>query len=552
MTKKQIQVLSLLAAGIALELILMVGLLVNRGNSEQLLSTNLAKSILGGTKNNQTGSIANAAATDQAGGAYPSAESTLLPGSTADPAQELTLSAIALNPALTPEGTPEGVGPSGVRPEISLPPAADAGASALDPGFNPFAGRSGAYPPPGGNDPPPDAFDSAVPTATLAPTAATPTSTNLPGQPTPTHVSGQPTATTVAPTPVATATSPTRGNNPTPTSPPPPTATPVPGGGQPDLVAMLQAIPAQAAPVLDGDGNDAAWAGAPKFRVSTSGGANSSATSVTLQAVYDSQNVYFLLQWDDPTRSFLDHPWEKQADGSWKMLASPASGDENQFSEDKIALLWAAADMSGFTSQGCGSACHAGENSEAKPYGNMYTSGPRADLWQWGSVRGSTQGEGSGQMDDLYLDGTRYAPDTPAAGIHPDPSDGGGYRWNASGEKNAPAAMPPNGGDRSGFPGYILEAQKDAFKDKLFQPGERLPGLITAPFTGDRGDIAAAWQYSGGHWTLEIRRRLVTGSPYDIQFDDLNRLYYFGVATFDHTQVRHAAQDGAISFGFKK
>ena len=43
-------------------------------------------------------------------------------------------------------------------------------------------------------------------------------------------------------------------------------------------------------------------------------------------------------------------------------------------------------------------------------------------------------------------------------------------------------------------------------------------------------------------WTLELGRALVTGSEFDVQFDDLSKPYYFGVAVFDNAQVRHAYQ----------
>ena len=54
-------------------------------------------------------------------------------------------------------------------------------------------------------------------------------------------------------------------------------------------------------------------------------------------------------------------------------------------------------------------------------------------------------------------------------------------------------------------------------------------------------------------WTLEIGRKLVTGSATDVQFDDLSESYYFGVAALDNAQVRHAFQSGVsmLSFGIR-
>lgn len=52
-------------------------------------------------------------------------------------------------------------------------------------------------------------------------------------------------------------------------------------------------------------------------------------------------------------------------------------------------------------------------------------------------------------------------------------------------------------------------------------------------------------------WTLEFGRKLATGSEFDVQFDDLTATYYFGVATFDNAQVRHAFEAGSTPFVFK-
>jgi hypothetical protein len=46
-------------------------------------------------------------------------------------------------------------------------------------------------------------------------------------------------------------------------------------------------------------------------------------------------------------------------------------------------------------------------------------------------------------------------------------------------------------------------------------------------------------------------RKLVTGSEFDVQFDDLKKAYAFGVAVFDNAQVRHAFHPGALRLTFE-
>lgn len=304
----------------------------------------------------------------------------------------------------------------------------------------------------------------------------------------------------------------------------------------------LISVPASALPTLDGVADDAAWSDAPAIAVGVYEGANMGDSTVNLQSVYTDDTVYFLLSWADPTQSFMRSPWVKQDDGSWKKLSDPddKGGDNNIYYEDKMAFIW---DINNsiprFPSMGCYRACHDGENADAKPYGNKYTDeeGQMGDIWHWKSVRNL------GQLDDQYLDSTRYSADTPGAGRHGDPKDGGGYVDNQNEEKSAPMWMGPEGFPTDGSPGFILDTEKMDFDDSLFAPGDMVPGIVKSAFTGDRGDLSAGWTWADGVWTLEISRALVTGSEYDVQFSDLTQPYYFGVAVFDNAQVRHAYQD---------
>jgi hypothetical protein len=308
-------------------------------------------------------------------------------------------------------------------------------------------------------------------------------------------------------------------------------------------------IPVGAAPTLDGVADDAVWADAPAVTIPVSGGANNGSTEITLRSVYDGVKVYFVASWADPTQSFLRSPWVLQEDGTWAKLADPddRGGDNNVYYEDKLAFIWPIADsISNFQTVGCFTACHAGENSEVKPYGNKYTAeaGQTADIWHWKSVRNLNQ------LDDQNLDNTQYSADTPEAGRHSDPKDSGGYVNNETEDKTLPAFMQPLNAPRDGTPGYILDSEKLPFDPSIFAPGDMVPGIIISEIVGDRGDIAAGWHWDNGMWTLEFSRDLVTGSEFDVQFDDLLETYYFGVAAFDNAQVRHAYETGATPFVF--
>ncbi len=314
-------------------------------------------------------------------------------------------------------------------------------------------------------------------------------------------------------------------------------------GQQPELVAVKVAAP----PVLDGT-VDAVWGQAREVAIPVSGGANlpNGQTTVRLKALYSGDTIYFLMTWADATQSLRRAPFQKQPDGSWRKLADPndKGGDNNVYYEDKFAMIWNMS-VKDFAQSGCFTLCHAGE--PGKPYGNKYTSTPSelADIWHWKSVRTGSVG----QIDDQYVDNTRYDPQAaPDAGRKSDPRTGGGYadnpveagkpKWAA--KDNTPAP-----------PYWIIDSEKTAFDDSKYKAGDEVPGIIVAPVTGDRGDITSRSVYRSGTWTVEFSRKLTTGSAFDVQFNNLTRAYYFGVAIFDNAQVRHGYQMGATRLVFQ-
>lgn len=291
-----------------------------------------------------------------------------------------------------------------------------------------------------------------------------------------------------------------------------------------------------APPTLDGMMEDS-WKDAPPLTVKVLGGRNlpGGTTEVTLRALHTTDMVYFLAQYKDPTNSLRRSPWVKQADGSWQKLKDPndKGGDNNLYYEDKFAMLWNISSPA-FEQRGCLSACHTGEG---KPYGNKYTGGPgeRLDMWHWKGVRTGSVG----QIDDQYVDSTRYDKEkSPEAGRKSDAKTGGGYADNVSDDKKGPKFALK--GNKPAPPYWILDAEKEALDDSKYKAGDEVPGIIVAPITGDRGDIAARHTWKDGLMTVEFSRKLVTGSEFDIQFSNMKKEYAFGVAVFDNAQVRHA------------
>ncbi len=246
--------------------------------------------------------------------------------------------------------------------------------------------------------------------------------------------------------------------------------------------ATLTSVKVATAPVIDGT-PESLWDQATAATVNVGGGANAGSHTVTLKSIYTDDSVYFLATWNDPTESLRRMPWQKQANGTWIQLKTPNAkeGGEDTYYEDKLSQLWNI-NIAGFSGTGCSVTCHAGENSDVKAYGNMYTAnaGEMGDIWHMKMVRTNP----TGYVDDQYMDSAHYSNDTPDAGRHSDPG-GSPYSDNINAAKNAPNYT---SADQPAPPYWIFDSEKQPFND-TYKTNDEIAGIIVRPPTGDRADI---------------------------------------------------------------
>lgn len=331
------------------------------------------------------------------------------------------------------------------------------------------------------------------------------------------------------------------------------------------------------APTLDGDTSDRVWRNIQPHMVTTNQGDNFDGTGesrVWIKAAHDDSWVYFLVIWEDPTRSLKQLPLIKQADG-WRLLHNGyEKGDENDYNEDKFSLL--------FTTLPITLAADRTFHMSSRPMpdkpatlsgrGIHYTPAPDlyADAWQWKA----TSGGPTGWMDDDHFG----PPAEPTAeqvkgvvpykgGFAPDPGTAN-YSDNFIIDRDAamlgnrgirPKRLPkdvaamtaamgeinldPNIGESDGARWFMTEAESAPYSvdaDAQIPIGAIVPGvLISGQFSGDRADIRCAARWASGHWTLEIARKMDTHSKYDVP---IRNGVFMRVAAFDHTQIRHTRQ----------
>ena len=322
--------------------------------------------------------------------------------------------------------------------------------------------------------------------------------------------------------------------------------------------SALVVMKTDVAPQLDGQGDDAVWKTTPEAIVHTSRGFNlvGGEVNVHIKALHDSKKAYFLFRWQDATRSQKHIPLQK-TEGGWKLLhTNYFNNDENEFYEDKFAVMIAQSPVAGGNTVHLGSKPFADKPGPSNGLGlHASTDGSLADVWHWKSVRSGA----INQFDDNYFGALMdVKPGRYTGGYGQDPKTGGGFEQifeKIDGSeyvklkalpKNLAAQQAqmgkfnpdPNVSDPGSFAMSRADDQPwNAEADAAIPVGTVIPSIVfDKPFAGDRGDVSAHAQWKDGWWTLEASRLLDTGSKFDQPIATGNFLW---VAVFDHNQVRH-------------
>lgn len=317
---------------------------------------------------------------------------------------------------------------------------------------------------------------------------------------------------------------------------------------------------------IDGVVDEAAWDRADTLEVNTIGGANfiNGQTRVSIKALHNGNAAFFLVRWGDPDKSLRHLPLVKTKTG-WKVSESGFYNfDEVEYYEDKFAVI-----ISENCDVGAAKTAHLGpkplKDKPANWHGKGYhyaTDGELRDLWHWKAVR----------TNDMFImdDNLIGAPDVVrtgsrryTAGYLTDPKESGAYWMNWQWYKptgivprrmpNHPDELAPYQASQDLDPGWSIAWYDydfyDAEKDH-YPVGTVMPSVLymSNRFEGDRADLYAHGKWADGEWTLELMRRVDTGSEWDVKLEQGVCMW---VAAFDHAQISHThhVQPIQLSFG---
>ncbi len=314
----------------------------------------------------------------------------------------------------------------------------------------------------------------------------------------------------------------------------------------------LNAVKVSTAPLVDGDGGDAAWEKATEYEIQLA------TVKVGIKAVYTEKDLFILASWNDSTLSMV-------RGGSWVWDGDAWDSKREGQSEDRIAFFWPI-NIPNFAQMGCLVKCH-------PQYGaaGAFLDVPdqRGDMWHMKAARslGVTSQSQSGSPviadDHQATAGTftligyaddKYVTYEDAANL---PEDGGRhgdsgkstYARNRNEDKSAPLYLEKDPDDYLDAM-VLTQAEVDAAEvieiaaatvdeiNKYWGNYQNLsavvPERILRESTESRADIKQAGTWSNGKWTVEIKRALDTGNDDDVQFSELSLDYLFGVSVMDN------------------
>jgi hypothetical protein len=366
-----------------------------------------------------------------------------------------------------------------------------------------------------------------------------------------------------------------------------------------DSQTELFSLKTSTTPEIDGK-IDGIWSKSPKLKVQTVvpnpgnylwAGYIGKNSDVTLRSVYDSENIYFLVEWTAPEQSVLDRPWYYNPTTKlWAREGALPLFDENGFKtrdafiEDKLAFLWNINNSTyEFEKQTCYASCHMNTPTTiggTATGGNHWTSqvNERIDMWHYHLVKDAPYDQLSDEYQDWAgglinsngrkRDNQTKATDGTTTNTHNLVITGTTTsvavpRWivpNAVNQQyilakdtlsggiarlvtavSATGVLTYNGGTID--PNIGTNYQRDGATVGM----KCISSVMVSPFTGNRADIMAKATYTGTGYIAEIKRKLKTEDAVnqDVDFSDLKDKV-FGVAVFNRADIAHAIKPNLV------
>ena len=354
------------------------------------------------------------------------------------------------------------------------------------------------------------------------------------------------------------------------------------------------------APEIDGSGTDVIWQLAPAYEIATEGGKDGFAPRVTMKALYDNWFIYFLITWEDATKSTQKLTWwfgepdfQKLTtvnvfDTTFIYYRAADTVSTNRRIKDTVQKNWTmVSDFSHGIIETITYKVNVHIDSTKSPATVTYETLPatskldtttlsgdedkfsimfnhsssnfincanlchasssmatdineNVDVWFWYAQRSNF----IGYVDDKYLTND---------GFHGDVGDSC-YILNLSSSLPKYMDAAHNQNTTGLNPDYLYDSlwvKIVPFAPNIgWEAGNTIPGYILSKPTQSRDDIRVKGNYGDNIWAVEIRRALMTAAEptnFDVDFNpDSNANVDFHIAVFDNTQGKNHAISSSV------
>jgi len=258
--------------------------------------------------------------------------------------------------------------------------------------------------------------------------------------------------------------------------------------------------------------------------------------TVSARALFTEDQLYFLFNWKDPTRSITKESW--QFDGQrWYHLKG---------NEDRIALLFEITRINKFASRGCAITCHSPADIPRDKWKlATKTEEEKGDLWHWKAARSAPYN----YADDSWLTVAGNPTGSYRETGRRKDAGGGGDISNETQDKTRPLYM-QDPSKRPSVPGFLLMEEAIQIDDySIFKAGDIIPYRLPIKPYGSRFDVKAISRYTDGRWMVMLYRKLNTGNEDDVVFNPKKR-YSFALAVFDDSGSEHSKATEPMTLTF--
>ena len=241
-------------------------------------------------------------------------------------------------------------------------------------------------------------------------------------------------------------------------------------------------------------------------------------TSARLRSAFDNEYIYFQVQWTEvENAAYGIEASESVSPNHW---IYPESGDGSNVkrwtrsgtNEDRLNFFFEISPVTRYEVDGCLVTCH---TNDEQYNGNFHaTRGSKEfmDVWHWTSATSNFTGYAFDRyMDNSLAGGVTNDVGTPLLRsnnefvvLDTDTTDRPMYMGFS--DPNSNAAYP------------LWDYQIRAVANSDWVAGSTIPGYVSSIPWGSTADVQAVGHYDDGTWTVELRRKRITGNGDDVVF----------------------------------